>query len=908
MLTKRISILTMLGPALVFSLLYLTGWFVQAEYRLYDIFLRLRPERQRFGGIVFLDVDDEAVARAGVFPWPRSIMADGFLRLKEYGARAAILDIEYVDSSPAQVNEDYLRQGLRTDINQSFSEIAAQVTDMTQAIGAGRLRGESVGEVLDEVRAYIMDEGERLYAGVQSLRRDNDEYFAQATALFGRAWLTVNIQAEPLSGEQAERRAISEERFSRLVQTVPESLVVGGGVDILPTIPALALAARGAGFTNVIIDKDGVRRRVYLVRKVGDYWYAQLAFAPLLEYMGNPEMELRPGELVLRGAVIPAPDGSPNGGEEKRTIRVPLDERGAMLLDWPKATYLDSYRHISFAALYGQEEAQTGMIQYLSALSYLDNYLFPRLAAESGAALDEFGAAEKARSTALRDCSEDAFAEFLAARDRGLAAVETLLAAAAEDPPAQRAGELARDNPDQASFIMEESDYARELLDYLGTVYSRYRDAETRIRAEFAGKLCVVGRADTGSVDMGTNPFHTEYVNAGTHGVVLDTVLSGSFMRPLSPLWSALCCLLLVPLVMPVYGLFKPGARILLGFAGAALILGISFILFLRGIFLGPLGPALSLLFTVIIRETLAFVTSERDKQFYRKAFATYTSEAVAEQIAQNPSLLQLGGSKRQMSAIFTDIRGFSTISEKLSPEELVTLLNRYLTVMSDVVLDNEGTIDKYEGDAIIAFFGAPLEQPDHALRACLSAIKMKRLENELNKTVLEEKLTPLPLLTRIGINTGDMVAGNMGTDKKMNYTIMGDAVNLAARLEGVNKQYDTWILASEETVRETGGRILTRRLDRVRVVGKREPVQLYDLVNTMEDATENEKKLVKVFHRALDMFDARDWNAAKTNFGLILKHFPGDGPSKIFFERAETYRQNPPAADWDGVVNLTTK
>jgi adenylate cyclase len=260
------------------------------------------------------------------------------------------------------------------------------------------------------------------------------------------------------------------------------------------------------------------------------------------------------------------------------------------------------------------------------------------------------------------------------------------------------------------------------------------------------------------------------------------------------------------------------------------------------------------------------------------------------------------------MTAIFTDVRSFSTISEQLDPEHLVSLLNKYLGAMSDVILAEKGTIDKYEGDAIIAFFGAPLELKDHALHACLSAITMKKLETELNKTIMENNLSPLPLLTRIGINTGDMVAGNMGTANKMNYTIMGNAVNLAARLEGVNKQYGTWVLASESTIRETGDKLFHRKLDRVRVVGINEPVRLCELVDTAEHATSQQKQLIKVFHEALDDFEKRDWKKAVKGFKEALSINEEDEPSKISITRCNNFIKKPPEDSWDGVYNLSSK
>jgi adenylate cyclase len=217
---------------------------------------------------------------------------------------------------------------------------------------------------------------------------------------------------------------------------------------------------------------------------------------------------------------------------------------------------------------------------------------------------------------------------------------------------------------------------------------------------------------------------------------------------------------------------------------------------------------------------------------------------------------------------------------------------------MSDVILKEKGTIDKYEGDAIIAFFGAPLELPDHAVRACLSAVTIKRKEAELNKLLLEEKLSSKPLLTRIGINTGSKVAGNMGTKNKMNYTIIGNTVNLAARLEGVNKQYGTYILTTRATLDETGEMFLFRKLDKVRVVGINEPVQLYELLETRNEAEDWQREMVHHFENAIGLFENRDWTAAARTSQYTLISNPNDNPSRIYLDRCEAYRKSPPPKD----------
>jgi len=291
-----------------------------------------------------------------------------------------------------------------------------------------------------------------------------------------------------------------------------------------------------------------------------------------------------------------------------------------------------------------------------------------------------------------------------------------------------------------------------------------------------------------------------------------------------------------------------------------------------------------------------------------RHAFSTYLSEDVVEEVISDPARMQLGGVNRHMTALFSDIKGFTGIAEKLTPTHLVDLLNHYLSTMSDIILEQKGTIDKYQGDAIVSFFGAPLELDDHAMRACTAGIMMKRIENDVNRYVLDNGISPSPLLTRIGINTGEMVVGNMGTQKKMNYTIISNAVNLASRLEGVNKQYGTWILASDITIKETKGKLLTRKLDRVRVVGIDEAVRLHEILELKADAPDDLFEKVYLFNKAMDLYESRVWKDAHDAFSQVIKLFPDDWTSHVYLDRCRQFMESPPGADWDGIVNLTEK
>ena len=288
-----------------------------------------------------------------------------------------------------------------------------------------------------------------------------------------------------------------------------------------------------------------------------------------------------------------------------------------------------------------------------------------------------------------------------------------------------------------------------------------------------------------------------------------------------------------------------------------------------------------------------------------RRAFSTYLSEEVVEEIVSDPTRLKLGGVNRHMTAMFTDVKEFDRIVEVLKPEQMIDLLNYYLSTMSDIILEQKGTIDKYHGDEIISFFGAPLELEDHALRACITAIMMKRLERRANAYILENQLSPSPLFTRIGINSGQMIVGNMGTERKMNYTIVSNAVNLASQIEKANKLYGTWILAPEHTVRETHGKLLTRQLDLIKVVGVNEPIRLYEILDIKADASHILNEQLEYYNRAFALFGARNWREAEKYFELLLRLFPEDGPSQLYLERCRQYLENPPGEKWDGVFDL---
>ena len=897
------------AAASVFSLLYLANALTPLEDRLYDFFLNFRANRERVNNVVFLDVDDQAIAYYGIFPWPRSVIADGLLRLKEYSAKAVIFDIEYIDRGPQGVDTLYLEQGLETDFERSFSNIQRSAQEIFSAFRDGRLSRGDVNNYAQFLSDLITSQKNDLYSKAAGVARDNDLYLAQAMALNGNGWSTLNLREYPLDGEQAERRPIAEERFSYPVNASSSSSKGADFVDVLPALPVFSQVSKGAGFTNVVIDKDGVRRRVYLTQNIFDHWYLQLSFAPLIEHLGNPEIKLDKRKLTIKQAKI--------SDNKTKDIVVPLDSKGRMMLDWPKEDYRDSYTHFSFVDFSLLDVLEIEISKYVHAITGADINLFTQfdqslstITITVNDMIDLFDAAVELKNIAIENNDEDSFNKFINYRNIAFGLLNELLS---WDPAAmiwEIGEELCERYPDSADTIRDEAGYIAMLFEYIQTNLDSYNELVELIGTTLRGKFVIIGRVDTGTTDYGANPFYGKYINVGTHGVVLDTILSESFIISVDNIWKILLMLILITLFFIFSAEFSPVFRASAGFGAVVIIFAAAILIFrLTGVFFGPIGITLAMIIAIVTREIISYADSEKEKHFIRTAFSTYVSHDVVKEIISDPSRLQLGGTKRHMTAMFTDVKGFSTISEELGdPARLVSLLNRYLSAMSNVILSEKGTIDKYEGDAIIAFFGAPLDLPDHALRACVSAINMKKVEVELNKMIIEENLSPSTLLTRIGINTGDMVAGNMGTENKMNYTIMGNAVNLAARLEGVNKQYGTWVLASEITVRETGDALLYRKLDRVRVVGINEPVRLCELLDMADAASEQDKKLVQVFHEALNCFEDRRWSQAIIGFNEALSIKAEDPPSILYKDRCVQFLKAPPKDTWDGVYNLTSK
>jgi adenylate cyclase len=310
-------------------------------------------------------------------------------------------------------------------------------------------------------------------------------------------------------------------------------------------------------------------------------------------------------------------------------------------------------------------------------------------------------------------------------------------------------------------------------------------------------------------------------------------------------------------------------------------------------------SPLLALLLATIGAFSWSYLVEGRQRRFVVRALGQYLSPHVAANIDQDPDALRLGGTRREMTVMFTDIQGFTDLSEKLDEHKLTELLNYYLDEMSSLVLASNGTLDKYIGDAIMSFWNAPLHQPDHAILACRAALAMEKREREIQPRLAE--LGGPGLLTRIGINTGPMVFGNMGSSQKFNYSVLGDAVNLASRLEGANKFYGSRIIIAQPTAAQLNGGFLLRKLDMLRVKGKSRPMEICELLAEGPGDTDLQARAVG-YDAAFNLYQKQRWDAASERLASLLGRFPQDRPAAALLDRITTLREHPPDPDWDGV------
>jgi len=428
----------------------------------------------------------------------------------------------------------------------------------------------------------------------------------------------------------------------------------------------------------------------------------------------------------------------------------------------------------------------------------------------------------------------------------------------------------------------------------------------------FRDKIVLVGASATGIGDLRTPPYGgIDYPGLEVHANVIDNMLNNGFLirGPHQELLDlGLILVFGIPLGIAL-ALVSP-RWMWFGLALLAPFAMMNYLAFLRGYWLNFTVPAATLTANVMLVSLYRALVEEKEKRKVRSAFGQYLSPEVIRRLLVNPQLVE--PRKTEITVMFSDIRGFTTISEKLDAQELALFLNGYLSDMTKIVFETQGTLDKYIGDAVMAFWGAPYEEPDHARDACNASLAMMKRVRELQAQWEAEGKPKLDI--GIGLNSGPASVGNMGSGLRYGYTALGDTVNLSSRLEGLNKEYGTHILVNESTYETVkGAGYLFRELDIIRVKGKLQPVVIYELVGKVVELEKEPEyaelqKRLRRFAEARLLYAQRNWDEAQHVFEEILLEYPQDGPSRMYWKRCQEYLFDEPPAGWDGVFTMTHK
>jgi len=409
------------------------------------------------------------------------------------------------------------------------------------------------------------------------------------------------------------------------------------------------------------------------------------------------------------------------------------------------------------------------------------------------------------------------------------------------------------------------------------------------------------GFSAPGLMDLRSIPLSGIYPGVMIHQTILENLLSNDFIRETSKPVFVVITLLLVLFAgissSLVSNIYKTAVVYLISLFMPLVICAFFYV---RGFWLPLVVPETAVMLTLVGAGLLYYGTEGRQKRFIKNAFQQYLSPAVIDELIEHPERLKLGGERRELSIFFSDLEGFTGISEKLSPEELTTILNEYLSAMTEIIHEEGGTVDKYEGDAIIAFWNAPLIQEDHAVRCVRAALRCQKKLAEL-RPYFREKINR-DLKMRIGVNTGVVVVGNMGSKTRFDYTMMGDSVNLASRLEGINKEFGTYTMISKFTLDEIGDTFPVRELSRVRVVGKKEAVIVYEPM--LEEDYDLCRETLQQFERGLQSYYRGDFAAALAEFMVIEDR---DAPARAYIIKCRELISEKPAS-WDGTWVMTKK
>ncbi len=924
-------IMLAIGISLVVSVLF--SWvalFRQIELNILDFRFRHRPPLVISDRLGTVDIDSQTINLAGGWPISRKVYAEIVRCLGRYDVSLITFDLFFPDPGAVSVSPDQMQQladragddGKKRDLHDLLAEFAKSPDEyLAKALS-------SAATVLAQTFSFKTP---ALFPDIKAIDR------------------LTRTRLENMKNAAKASLALADRYSVPYAPATKPEIGLARAFAVEPPIPELVKQAEGVGFAQMVQDIDGSARKypMFIVFNGRLYPSIGLMGISLLADVPLSAMKIFPGSHILLPEAR-LPDGE--GTAAPVDIRVPVDHYLRMMVNWT-GDYLDTFTHIPASAVlkFRAEDmlresihAYAGRPDALMGRGYdeaVQRVVSRRLLGEAETCLmgmqlmiAQFAETAQAagrvsKSDFLQEFASDdsEMRDMIAGVWNQVADNASILNLLRKDPALSYQAikkKLAIADPRDAEmqhataflrFIVKRNkdpDQWRPLF-FFTPIEISY-EGSTRKTAlsplNLADKILYLGLTASGTHDYGPMPFNTGYPMVGLHVNAVNTIITRQFIHR-SPLWLIFLITLgcAVPVAFLVHRMHP--------FAGAAFILllgggyfwGGGFFFNRAGMWLPTMQPIITVAMTFFTIVTYNIMHERREKRKLRSAFSTYVTPSIVKQVMNDPGLLRLGGERRIMTAFFSDVAGFTAISEQSRPEELVGMLNDYLDAMTGIIFQHEGTLDKYQGDGIMAFWNAPVEQADHAYRACCAAVdSIDCIKNELHPRWQAEGK---PLFSiRIGVNTGAMIVGNMGSHARMDYTIMGDSVNLASRLESANKVYETRVMISEFVEVHVRGRMVVRELDIIRVLGKAAPVRVYEVIAREGEVDKETRRLINIYNSGLALYRAGEYRAAIDAFAEAVTLHEDDGPSKMYLRRCRAFVANPPEIGWDGVWRLKDK
>ncbi len=778
------SLIITLGIIILFFILYqippLRAVYETLELKMLDLRFVLEPQPPCSGKIVHIDIDDETLRKLG-FPCPRKYYADLIDILTECGSEAIVFDIHFLEPSHPTVDRNMISLNLRDEIKERLDEVGKDTDKIAKEASRGA-SPKDISTYLSQLKEGVEGRSSYLLKKLDETILDHDELMAEAIKRGHNVFIPfIFPQEETQKKISPQEEALFKKRFSLPIKyenlKKKENLYKSGLLSL--SIETFFKNITGTGFVSAgSLDRDGVMRRIPLIWEYKGSLFPQLAFSSFLTLTKTPDQAIE----IVSDKYIKITGMAAVAGKDE--IVLPVDEKMHMIIHWA-GKWEKAFKHIPFVGIIELKQIRNLLEKNLLLLD--SKYTSERLKrVNKESSLEE-----------IEQAKRDIF-EFL---ERNI----------------QRSN---------ATELKEEY----RVIDFQRKKEKELKDKITRL---VKGKACFVGLTATGAHDRRPIPIQPDYPMVGLHSNLLNTILTQRFIMLASPLVNCSIFLLASLVIAIITPMLSPRKGMSTSFVllGIFIVLG-QYLFQKHGVAINMAAPMGLIISSYITITSYRYISEEKEKKWVRKAFSHYLSPKVMDEILADPGKLGLGGKRQELTVLFSDIRSFTTYCEKRAPEEVIHILNEYLDVMTNVILKYNGTLDKYVGDEIVAFFGAPaIKKPiNHAEMAVKTSLEMFEELKKLQEKWKREGKEPLDF--GVGINTGQMMVGNMGSTNRLDYTVIGDEVNLGARVEALTRDYNVRIILTQSTYEKVKNLAEVKKLGETTVKGKTQPVVIYELLS----------------------------------------------------------------------------